>query len=105
MSEKVVYSDKKGSKRTSGKKPKTSRRRPLNRHELEAPDDLNVSTSTKKLKLSDDLYEFQLDGVDLGAKINFQRKRYCDEYFCLRLQRRPFIYYAHNGCYGHENWA
>jgi len=61
MSDKVVYSDRKGSKATSGKKPKASRKRPLNRYELEAPDDSNVSTSARKLKQSEDLYDMEVD--------------------------------------------
>lgn len=43
MSNKVVYSRKKGGKTASGnsKRPKASQRRPLNRHKLEAPDPLD----------------------------------------------------------------
>lgn len=54
---------KKGSKTDSAfsKKSKASRRRSLNRHELEAPEDLNVSTPAKKLKQSDDLYDIEVD--------------------------------------------
>lgn len=72
MSEnKVVYSDRKGTKATSGKKPKSSRRRPLNRHEMEAPDDGNISTSAKKLKLSKELYDVEVDDAFGYRILNF----------------------------------
>lgn len=62
MSEKkVVYQTKKGVKSTPGKRPKASKRRPLNRHEVEKPDDDFVSASAKKLKLSEDLYDVEVD--------------------------------------------
>lgn len=82
MSEKVVYSDKRGSKSTSGKKPKISRRRPLNRLELEAPDDLNVSTSAKKLKQSKHLYDVEVDDSFGYRMINFIAVFFC--YFKYR---------------------
>jgi len=56
-----MYSDRKGSKPTSGKKPKASRKRPLNRHELKASDDSNVSISARKLKQSEDLYDVEVN--------------------------------------------
>jgi len=48
-------------KATSGQKLKASRKRPLNRHELEVSDDSNVSTSTRKLKQSENLYDVEVD--------------------------------------------
>lgn len=53
---------KKGSKTDSAfnKKPQESRRRLLNRHEIEAPKDLNVSASAKKLKQRD-FYDIEVD--------------------------------------------
>lgn len=71
MSDKTGY--KKGSKTDSAfsKKPKASRRRSLNRHELEVPEDLNVSTSAKKLKQSDDLYDIEVDDAFSYRLLNF----------------------------------
>lgn len=57
----ITYNSKKGTKTSSGKRPKISRRRPLNRYELEKSDNLNVSTSAKKLKQSEDLYDLEVD--------------------------------------------
>lgn len=73
MSDKVVYSAKKGIKTSfcNKKRPKISRRRPLNRHELEAPDDLNASTSAKKLKQSEDLYDIEVNPAFGYRIINF----------------------------------
>ncbi|KAL3269416.1 hypothetical protein HHI36_008486, partial [Cryptolaemus montrouzieri] len=62
MSDETIYSGKKGRKSTFGnnKRPKASQRRPLNCHELEAPDNLNASTSEEKLKQSEDLYDIEI---------------------------------------------
>lgn len=40
----------------------------MNRHELEVPDDLNVSTSAKKLKQSKNLYDIEVD-EEFGYRI------------------------------------
>ena len=68
-----MYSAKKRFKTTSGNsnRPKTSRRRPLNLHELEAPDDLNASTSKKKLKKLEDLYDVEVEPAFGYRMINF----------------------------------
>lgn len=73
MSDKVVYSGKKGIKTSfcNRKRPQISRRRPLNRHELEAPEDLNASTSAKKLKQSEYLYDVEVDQAFGYRIINF----------------------------------
>ena len=43
----------------------------LNSHELEAADDLNASTSLKKLKQSEDLYDVEVDPVFGYSMMNF----------------------------------
>lgn len=67
------YSGKKGTKTSvsSVRRPKVSRRRPLNRHEAEAPDDLNASSSAKKLKQSEDLYDIEVNPAFGYRIINF----------------------------------
>ncbi|KAL3284560.1 hypothetical protein HHI36_018717 [Cryptolaemus montrouzieri] len=64
---------KKGGKSTSGnrKRPKASQRRPLNRLELEAPNNLNASTSAKKLKQSEDQYDIEMNQAFGYRIINF----------------------------------
>lgn len=68
-----LYSGKKGTKTSvsSVRRPKVSRRRPLNRHEAEAPDDLNASSSAKKLKQSEDLYDIEVNPAFGYRIINF----------------------------------
>lgn len=58
-----LYAEKKGIKTSicSVRRAKLSRRRPFNRHEAEATDDLNASTSAKKLKRSEDLYDIEVN--------------------------------------------
>lgn len=67
------YSGKKGTKTSvsSVRRPTASRRRPLNRHEVEAPDDLNASSSAKKLKQSEDLYDMEVNPAFGYRIINF----------------------------------
>ncbi|KYM94754.1 hypothetical protein ALC62_14605 [Cyphomyrmex costatus] len=71
-SKKVVYSNKKGSKSstTRANKNRISKRRPLNRFSLEK-DTENVSTSAKKLKMSEGEYEIQVDRSFGYRFINF----------------------------------
>ena len=62
----------KGSKTDSGfsKKPSASRRRSSNRHEMETPEDLNVSASAKKLK-ERNFYDIEVDPSFGYRLINF----------------------------------
>ena len=62
----------KGSKTDSGfsKKPSASRRRPSKRHEMETPEDLNVSASAKKLK-ERNFYDIEVDPSFGYRLINF----------------------------------
>lgn len=68
-----MYRGKKGAKetRTYAKRPRISGRRPLNRYELEAPNDLNVSTSAKKLKQSEDMNDIEVNPGFGYRMINF----------------------------------
>lgn len=63
----------KGIKLSSGheKRRKSSSRRPLNRFELETPNDARVSTSAKKLKDSCDDYNIEVDNTISYRIINF----------------------------------
>ena len=72
MSEDKAGKYRKGSKTDSGfnKKPSASRRRPLNRHEMETPEDLNVSASAKKLK-ERNVYDVEVDPSFGYRFINF----------------------------------
>jgi len=72
MSDKNVGRYRKGSKVDTAydNRPKTSRRRPLNRHELEKPDDLNVSASAKKLK-NRDIDDIEVDSTFGYHLVNF----------------------------------
>lgn len=63
MSENKVNRNRKGTKQSSGheKRSKSTSKRPLNRFELETPEDTNVSTSAKKLKESAEEYNIEVD--------------------------------------------
>ncbi|GFQ67978.1 hypothetical protein TNCT_166201 [Trichonephila clavata] len=70
MNEKVVYSERKGEKTSfcNINRPKINRR-PLNRHELEAPDDLNANTLAFMCSMTDFLQFFSHnDGIELGNR-------------------------------------
>ncbi|XP_036147532.1 uncharacterized protein LOC118647217 [Monomorium pharaonis] len=66
MSKNKVNRNRKGTKQSSGheKRSKSSSKRPLNRFELETPDDTNVSTSAKKLKESAEEYNIEVDASE-----------------------------------------
>lgn len=67
-----MYNEKKGSMHTTtGHRPKCSRRRPLNRFEMEAPNDINVSSSAKKLKLAESLFDVEVDQAFGNQIIDF----------------------------------
>ena len=68
-----LYSGKKGTKTSVStvRRATISRRRPLNRHEAEAPHDLNASSSAKKLKQSEDLYDIEVNPAFGYRIINF----------------------------------
>lgn len=63
----------KGTKMSSGheKSRKSSSKRPLNRFEMETPDDANVSTSARKLKDSGDEYDIEVDNTISYCMLNF----------------------------------
>lgn len=63
----------KGTTMSSGheKRRKSSSRRPLNRFEMETPDDANVSTSARKLKDSGDDYDIEVDNTISYCMLNF----------------------------------
>ncbi|XP_066596972.1 uncharacterized protein [Prorops nasuta] len=68
-----VYSHKKGVRGASGsnKRPKISRKRPFNRHELDTPIESEPSISARKLKMSDDFYDIEVDSAFGYRIINF----------------------------------
>ncbi|KAL1510049.1 hypothetical protein ABEB36_004705 [Hypothenemus hampei] len=69
----IVYKSKKGVRSTSGsnKRPKVKRRRPVNRYEMDKTMDSEASTSAKKLKMSEDLYDIEVDSAFGNRLINF----------------------------------
>jgi len=73
MSKEQVNRNRKGFKQSSGfsKRPKISRKRPLNRFELETPEDLNVGISARKLDETKDLYDVEVDDAFSYRLINF----------------------------------
>jgi len=63
MSDKRIYKGRKGSRGSLSyeRRPSISRRRPLNRFELESPQPESVTVSAKKLRLFTDSYDVQMD--------------------------------------------
>lgn len=73
MSERSKYRDRKGTKggASFANKPSKSRHRPLNRFEMESPDPESVGTSAKKLRLSEDARQVEVDASFGYRLINF----------------------------------